>query len=148
VDGSQQLRPATVAAQQGKLGDAIAERAAHRSTAARALRCTKHNGENGKTERGSQGCSPRAANISVDGGCGSKAAPPDSGDGDDSTWGSFGYKKMMGSFAKTSSSSSRLQLRRAAMEDGARQRRLGQRQQLGLGPKYARYRALFIVVFG
>jgi hypothetical protein len=80
--------------------------------------------------------------------CGSKAAPPDSGDGDDSTWGSFGYKKMMGSFAKTSSSSSRLQLRRAAMEDGARQRRLGQRQQLGLGPKYARYRALFIVVFG
>jgi hypothetical protein len=42
----------------------------------------------------------------------------------------------------------RLQLRRAAVEISARQRRLGQRRQLGLGPKYARYRALFIGVFG
>jgi hypothetical protein len=42
----------------------------------------------------------------------------------------------------------RHQLRRAAVEISVRQQRLGQRQQLGLGPKYARYRALFIGVFG
>jgi hypothetical protein len=58
-------------ARQVKPGGAIAERAAHRSTAARALRCTKHDGENDKTERGSRGCSPRAANDSADGGCSS-----------------------------------------------------------------------------
>jgi hypothetical protein len=42
----------------------------------------------------------------------------------------------------------RLQLRRAVTEIGARQRRLGQRQWLDLGLKYARYRALFIGGFG
>jgi hypothetical protein len=31
---------------------------------------------------------------------------------------------------------------------GARQRRLGQRWRLSLGPKYTRYRALFIGIFG
>jgi hypothetical protein len=40
----------------------------------------------------------------------------------------------------------RLQMRRAAAEIGARQQWLGQRQHLSLGPKYARYRALFIGV--
>jgi hypothetical protein len=42
----------------------------------------------------------------------------------------------------------RLQLRRAAAEFSARQRQLGQRWWLSLGPKYARYRVLFIGVFG
>jgi hypothetical protein len=36
------------------------------------LRCTKRDGENEKTERGSKGCSPREANGSVGGGCGSQ----------------------------------------------------------------------------
>jgi hypothetical protein len=40
------------------------------------------------------------------------AAPPDSGDGGGSMWGSSGYKKMMGGFEKMSLSSSQLQLRR------------------------------------
>jgi hypothetical protein len=42
----------------------------------------------------------------------------------------------------------RLQLRRAVVKIGARQRWLGQRRWLSLGPKYAWYRALFIGVFG
>jgi hypothetical protein len=42
----------------------------------------------------------------------------------------------------------RLQLRRAVAEIGVPQRRLGQRRRLSLGPKYARYRALFIGDFG
>jgi hypothetical protein len=42
----------------------------------------------------------------------------------------------------------RLQLRRAATEIDVRQRRLGLRRRLDLGPKYARYRALFIKGFG
>jgi hypothetical protein len=41
----------------------------------------------------------------------------DLGDGGGSMWGSFGDKKTMGSFAKTSLPSSWLQLRRAAVED-------------------------------
>jgi hypothetical protein len=41
-------------------------------TAARVLRCTKHDGERGKTESGSRGCSPRTANSSAGGGCGSR----------------------------------------------------------------------------
>jgi hypothetical protein len=52
VDYSRQLQPATAEAQHGKLGGAIAERVTHRSTAARALRCTNRDGENGKMERG------------------------------------------------------------------------------------------------
>jgi hypothetical protein len=120
-------------ARQGRPGGAIAKRAACWSTVARALWCTKHDGENGKIERGSQGCSPRAANDSADDG----AAPPNSGDGGGSMWVSSGYKKTTRSFAKSSLSSSRLQLRRAAAEDGARQRWLGQRRWLSLGPKYA-----------
>jgi hypothetical protein len=59
-------------ARQGKPDDTIAERAARRSTVARALWCTKCDGENGKIERGSRGCSPRAVKDSVDGGCGSR----------------------------------------------------------------------------
>jgi hypothetical protein len=39
-----------------------------------------------------------------------------------------------------------LQLWRAVAEFGTRQRRLGQRRRLGLDPKSARYRALFIGV--
>jgi hypothetical protein len=42
----------------------------------------------------------------------------------------------------------RLQLRRAVVEIGAQQRRLGQRWWLSLDPKYACYRALFIGFFG
>jgi hypothetical protein len=42
----------------------------------------------------------------------------------------------------------RLPLRRAAAEIGARQWQLGQRRWLSLGPKYARYMALFIGGFG
>jgi hypothetical protein len=42
----------------------------------------------------------------------------------------------------------RLQLRWAMVKIGARQRWLGQRRRLSLGPKSARYRALFIGVFG
>jgi hypothetical protein len=42
----------------------------------------------------------------------------------------------------------RLQLWWTATEIDARQWRLGQRRWLSLGPKYARYRALFIGVFG
>jgi hypothetical protein len=53
--------------------------AAHRSTAARALRCTKHDGERGKTERGSRGCSPRTANGSMGGGSGSQRRGGSSG---------------------------------------------------------------------
>jgi hypothetical protein len=53
----------------GDLAVPLQGRAAHRSTASRALRCTKHGGEKGKTERGSRGCSPRAANGSAGGGC-------------------------------------------------------------------------------
>jgi hypothetical protein len=63
------VHPATVG--QGKPGGAIAEWKARRSMAARLLRCTKRNGENGKTERGSWGCSPREPNDSMDEGCGS-----------------------------------------------------------------------------
>jgi hypothetical protein len=39
-----------------------------------------------------------------------RATPPDSGDGSGSTSRSFGYKKMTGSFTKTSLFSSQLQL--------------------------------------
>jgi hypothetical protein len=56
-----------------------------------------------------------------------RAAPLDSGGGDGSTWGSSSYKKTMGSFTKMSSSSSQRQMRRAAVEDGARQQWLRQR---------------------
>jgi hypothetical protein len=42
----------------------------------------------------------------------------------------------------------RLQLRRAVAEIDAQQRRLGQRRRLSFAPKYARYRTLFIGVFG
>jgi hypothetical protein len=59
-------------ARQGKLGGTIAEQVARWSTAARALRCTKRDVENDKIERGSQGCSPRAANDSADDGCSSR----------------------------------------------------------------------------
>jgi hypothetical protein len=95
-------------------GDLVAPlhgRVAHQSMAARALRCTKHDGERGKTERGSRGCSPRAANGSAGGG----AAPPGSGDGGGSMRWSSNSKKTTGSFAVMSSSSSRLQLGRAAV---------------------------------
>jgi hypothetical protein len=64
------VRPTAV--RRGKPDSAIAERVARRSTVARALWCTKHDGENGKTERGSQGCPPRATNGSAGGGCGSR----------------------------------------------------------------------------
>jgi hypothetical protein len=47
----------------------------------------------------------------------SGVAPPDSGDGSGSTWGSSGYKKTLGSFAKMSSFSSWLQLRQVTAED-------------------------------
>jgi hypothetical protein len=71
------MRP--TAAQQGKPGGAIAERAAHQSTIPRTLQCTKRYGENGKMERRSRGCSPRAANDSVDDGCGSRRQGGSSG---------------------------------------------------------------------
>jgi hypothetical protein len=40
----------------------------------------------------------------------------------------------------------RLPLQRKVVIIGARQQRLGQRRQLSLGPKYARYKTLFIGV--
>jgi hypothetical protein len=46
---------------------------------------------------------------------GSKVASPDLGDGGGSMWGSSGNKKTTGSFVKTSSSSSQLQLWRAVV---------------------------------
>jgi hypothetical protein len=94
---------------------------------ARELRCTKRDGENGKTERdyGGADLGLQTTQRMAVAARGSGATPPDScGDGS-STWGSSGYKKIMGSFAKTSSSSSQLHLRRAAVEDGVRRRRLG-----------------------
>jgi hypothetical protein len=57
---------------QGKPSGTIAEWVTRQSTAARALRCTKRDGENGKMERGSRGCSPRAASVSTDSGCSSQ----------------------------------------------------------------------------
>jgi hypothetical protein len=56
-------------ARQGKPNSVTAGRAAHRSTVARALWCTKRNGEIGKRKRGSWGCSPRVANGSAHGSC-------------------------------------------------------------------------------
>jgi hypothetical protein len=103
----------------------------------------KQRGDHGGAHLGQQ--TTRQTTVTT---CGGGAAPLDSGDGGDSMWGSFSYKKMTGSFAKMSSSSSRLQLRRAAAEDGVQQRWIGQRQWLSLGPKYTRYRALFIGGFG
>jgi hypothetical protein len=73
INGRWRSAPARpTAARYGKPNDAIAERAAHRSTTARVLRCTKCDGENDKMERGSRGCSPRIENDSADGGCGSR----------------------------------------------------------------------------
>jgi hypothetical protein len=137
-------------ARQGKPSGAIAERAARRSTAPKLLWCTKCDRENGKIERGSRGCPPRAANDSVDGGCGSRWQGGSSELGW-RRWLNVGVLQLQeedGSFTKMSSSSSWLQLRRAVTEDGTRQRRLVQRRWVSLGPKYARYRALFIGVFG
>jgi hypothetical protein len=46
-------------------GDARVGTVAHRSAAVRALQRTKHDGERGKTKRGSWGCSPRTTNGSA-----------------------------------------------------------------------------------
>jgi hypothetical protein len=82
-----------MAARQGKPGGAIAERAALWSTVATALWCTKRNGENDKTERGSRSAHLRQQTtqqtaVAARGG---GVAPLDSGDGDGSTWRSSGY---------------------------------------------------------
>jgi hypothetical protein len=100
-------------ARQRKIGGAIAERAARQSTAARALRCTKRDGKTAK-RRGDHGgahLGQQMTRQTVIAARGGRAAPPDSGDDGDTTWGSSDYKKTMGSFVKTSSSSSWLQLR-------------------------------------
>jgi hypothetical protein len=78
---------------------------------------------------------------------GSGAAPPDSGDGGGSTWGSFSHKKTMGSFAKMSSSSSLLQLWWAVVEDGVRRWRQGFSGFQALRAKIRTIGALFIWVF-
>jgi hypothetical protein len=77
-------------------------------------------GGNGKTERGSRGAhlGQQTTQKMVIAAHGGGVASLDSSDGDGSTWGSSGYKKTTGSFTNTSSSSSRLQLWRAAAEDG------------------------------
>jgi hypothetical protein len=54
-------------------------RVAHQNMAARALWCTKLDGERGKIERGSRGCSPRAVNGLAGGGCGSRRRGGSSG---------------------------------------------------------------------
>jgi hypothetical protein len=72
IDGQWRTAPARPSG--GAIGDPAAPlqgQAAHRSTVARVLWCTKHDGEIGKMERGSRGFSPRAANGSACGDCGS-----------------------------------------------------------------------------
>jgi hypothetical protein len=110
---------------------AIAERAAHRSTAARALRCTKCDGENGKTERGSLGrlqlhlmAAGRLlwTRVTVAAQCGGPRAT-----------------------RRQREASERCPRPPPGFNCG--KRRLGQRQRLSLGQKYARYRALFIGSF-
>jgi hypothetical protein len=135
---------------QGKPSSAIAERAARWSMVAKVLQFTKRDGENDKTERGPWGAhlgQQTTRRVAVVARGGNEVAPLSSGDGGGSMWGSSGNKKRTRSFEETSSSSSRLQLWRAAMENGVRRWRLGQRRWLSLGPKSARYKTLFIGVF-
>jgi hypothetical protein len=77
------------AARQGKPGGAIAERAAHRSMATRALRCTKRNGKMAKWRGDHRGAhlGQQMTQQTVVVARGGGAAPPDSGDGGGSMWG-------------------------------------------------------------
>jgi hypothetical protein len=60
-----------------------------------------------------------------------------------SSGGGSAHPRPRSTFPWSSQAPPRLTLRRAVAEIGARQWRLGQRWRLSLGPKYARYRALF-----
>jgi hypothetical protein len=69
-------------------------------------------------------------------------------DGESVLWWSSGSSNTTSNFPLVSSSSSSASIAVSVAEISARQWRLGQRRQLSLGLKYARYRALFIGDFG